>query len=92
LQVRGLPLKNTTRKEVMQLVDHTHRGATTQAPDVTFLTPRDIQRELRIGERLTYKLLRAGAIPSIRVAGMYRVRREDLEAAVKRGTTLEARQ
>jgi excisionase family DNA binding protein len=74
----------------MWLFDDTHGGGTTQAPDVTFLTPRDIQRELRIGERLTYRLLRAGSIPSIRVAGMYRVRRQDLDEALESGAVLEA--
>ncbi len=53
---------------------------TTQAPDVSgWLTPKDLQRELRIGEKLTYRLLRAGAIPSVRIGNLYRVRREVIE-------------
>ena len=51
-----------------------------QEPDVSdWLTPREIQDELRIGERLCYRLLRTGAVPSVRVGTLYRVRREILE-------------
>jgi excisionase family DNA binding protein len=51
-----------------------------QGADVSdWLTPKDLQRELRIGERLCYRLLRAGEIPSVRVGNLYRVRREVLE-------------
>ena len=61
--------------------DNTRGGATTQeAPD--FLTPKDLQRELQIGERLCYKLLKEGSIPSVRVGGLYRTPRRDLEAAL----------
>jgi hypothetical protein len=58
-------------------VDDTHGGAVPQAPDVAFLTPKDLQNQLQISERLTYKLLRSQAIPNIRVAGMYRIRRQN---------------
>ncbi len=44
-----------------------------------WLTPKDLQRELRIGERLCYRLLKTGAIPSMRVGNLYRVHREALE-------------
>ena len=51
-----------------------------QEPDVSdWLTPREIQDELRIGERLCYRLLRTGAVPSVRIGNLYRVRREILE-------------
>jgi excisionase family DNA binding protein len=51
-----------------------------QGPDVSgWLTPKDLQRELRIGERLCYRLLRTGAIPSVRIGNLYRVRKEVLE-------------
>ncbi len=60
--------------------DHTHSGAKTQEPSATFLTPKDLQRELQIGEKLAYSLLKSGAIPSIRVGGVYRIRRSQLEA------------
>ena len=49
----------------------------TQEPG--WLTPKDLQRELRIGERLCYRLLRTGEIPSVRVGNLYRVRREVME-------------
>jgi excisionase family DNA binding protein len=44
-----------------------------------WLTPKDLQHELRIGERLCYRLLRTGAIPSVRVGNLYRIRKEVLE-------------
>ena len=48
-----------------------------QDPGVAdWFTPREIQRELRIGERLCYRLLKTGEIPSVRVGKLYRVRRE----------------
>jgi excisionase family DNA binding protein len=51
-----------------------------QEPDVSdWLTPRDLQHELRIGERLCYRLLRTGAIPSVRIGNLYRIRKEALE-------------
>jgi excisionase family DNA binding protein len=51
-----------------------------QGPDVAdWLTPKDLQHELRIGERLCYRLLRTGAIPSVRIGNLYRVRKEVLE-------------
>jgi excisionase family DNA binding protein len=63
---------------------------TAQGPDVSdWLTPKDLQRELRIGERLCYRLLRAGEIPSVRVGNLYRVRREVLEEL--RGLAMPAR-
>ena len=71
------------------MVKDIHHGVEAQPPDANFLTPRDIQRELQIGERLTYKLLRAQAIPNTRVGNLYRVRREDLEKALEGGAVLE---
>jgi excisionase family DNA binding protein len=50
-----------------------------QAPAQGWLTPKDLQTELRIGEKLCYRLLRSGDIPSVRVGNLYRVRREALE-------------
>jgi excisionase family DNA binding protein len=43
------------------------------------LTPKDLQQELRIGERLVYRLLKDGTIPSVRLGGVYRINREHLE-------------
>jgi len=51
-----------------------------QGPDLDWLTPKELQDELRIGERLCYRLLRTGAVPSVRVGKLYRVRRETLDA------------
>jgi excisionase family DNA binding protein len=63
--------------------DNNHSGALTQAPPVTYLTPKDVQRELRIGERLCYKLLKEGSIPSVRVGGLYRIPRKQLEKELR---------
>ncbi len=72
--------------------DDSRGGAVTQEPPVTFLTPKDLQRELQIGEKLCYRLLKSGAIPSVRVGGVYRVPRKDFEKALVVGTDLESRQ
>jgi excisionase family DNA binding protein len=54
--------------------------ASAQEPEAShWLTPKDLQHELRIGERLCYRLLRTGEIPSIRIGNLYRVRKEVLE-------------
>jgi excisionase family DNA binding protein len=60
----------------------THGGAIVQELPVTFLTPKDLQRELQIGEKLCYRLLRDGAIPSVRIGGLYRTPRGQLEEAL----------
>lgn len=60
----------------------THDGAIAQEPPVTFLTPKDLQRELQIGEKLCYRLLKSGRITSIRVGGVYRIHRFHLEEAL----------
>jgi excisionase family DNA binding protein len=62
--------------------DDTHGVAVAQEPPVTFLTPKDLQRELQIGEKLAYRLLRDRTIPSIRVGGVYRIHRSQLEEAL----------
>jgi len=77
-------------KEVLfVIVDDSRPGAEKQPADATFLTAADVSTRLQIGERLTYKLLRSQAIPNVRVAGMYRIRREDLDEALENGTVLE---
>jgi excisionase family DNA binding protein len=47
-----------------------------------WLTPKDLQHELRIGEKLAYKLLKLGTIPSVRVGGLIRIYRPQLEEAL----------
>ena len=44
--------------------DDTHGRISVQPDLANFLTPKDLQRELRIGERLAYRLLREGVITS----------------------------
>jgi excisionase family DNA binding protein len=62
--------------------DDTSGGAVTQEPPVTYLTPKDLQHELQIGEKLCYRLLKSKTIPSIRVGGLYRIYRPQLEEAL----------
>ncbi|MDP8951141.1 MAG: helix-turn-helix domain-containing protein [Actinomycetota bacterium] len=63
-------------------MDNTHVGIGLQPEPTNFLTPKDLQRELRIGEKLTYRLLRSGVIPSVRLGGLYRIDRRQLEEAL----------
>jgi excisionase family DNA binding protein len=74
--------------EVSRQIERPHRGGAalsnlrTEQPAAqgpNWLTPKDVQEELRIGERLCYRLLRSGELPSVRVGNLYRVRREVLE-------------
>lgn len=37
------------------------------------LTPRQVQEMLGVGQRMTYRLLREGKIPSVRMGRLYRV-------------------
>jgi excisionase family DNA binding protein len=55
------------------------RTETPAAQEPDWLTPKDLQRELRIGAGLCYGLLRSGALPSVRIGNLYRVRKEVLE-------------
>jgi excisionase family DNA binding protein len=61
------------------LLDSSHVTQIPQGDEPGWLTPKDLQHELRIGERLCYRLLRSGTIPSVRVGNLYRVRKEVLE-------------
>jgi len=56
------------------------KTAAVQGPNLDWLTPQELQDELRIGQRLCYRLLRTGAVPSVRVGKRYRVRRETVDA------------
>jgi excisionase family DNA binding protein len=75
----------------MSLVDDIRGVEAVQEPPATFLTPKDIQARLNIGERLTYKLLRSQAIPNVRVGNLYRIKAEDLDQALENGSALEAK-
>jgi excisionase family DNA binding protein len=72
--------------------DDTVGGAVTQEPPVTYLSPKDLQCELQIGEKLCYRLLKSGAIPSIRVGGLYRIYRPHLEEALLENPDLGTKQ
>jgi excisionase family DNA binding protein len=67
---------------VLYRVDDNRGGAAIQEPTVAYLTPKDVQKQLKIGEKLCYKLLREGAIPCVRLGGLYRIPRKQLEEAL----------
>jgi excisionase family DNA binding protein len=71
------------------ITDDIRSGEAGQEPPATFLTPKDVQERLKIGERLTYKLLHSQAIPNVRVGNLYRIHREDLDKALSSGAVLE---
>lgn len=77
-------------KEVLFMSDDDTNGVAVAQP-AEFLTARDVQHELRIGERLTYRLLKSGAIPSIKLNGLYRIPRKDFNEALESGAVLEVR-
>ena len=59
--------------------DSPGEAATQELSLPKYLAPKEVQHELRIGQRLTYKLLKEGAIPSVRVGELYRIPRRQLE-------------
>ncbi len=65
--------------------------AAVQEPGCSFLTAEDIRRELRISEKLAYKLLQDGTIPSVRVGRMYRVPRQSFEETMLANHKIGAR-
>jgi excisionase family DNA binding protein len=66
------------------ITDDIRSGEAGQEPPATFLTPKDVQERLKIGERLTYKLLHSQAIPNVRVGNLYRPPRRSGQGAIKR--------
>lgn len=48
-----------------------YRAMFRQYPDA--LTPRQVQEMLGVGQRMIYRLLREGKIPSVRMGRLYRV-------------------
>ncbi len=47
------------------------------------MTPEQVAEYLGCGRTFSYELLRSGAIPSVKVGRLRRVRREDVEAYVR---------
>jgi excisionase family DNA binding protein len=66
--------------------NHTPVGSRVQGESGNWLTLKDLQHELRLGEKAVYRLLRSGTIPSVRLGGVYRVHRRHLEEAFLVGT------
>lgn len=48
------------------------------------LKPRDISRKLNISRSFTYRLLKSGELPSVRLGKTYRVRTQDLAEFIGR--------
>jgi excisionase family DNA binding protein len=71
--------------------DDSHGWAPVQEESAPFLTPKDLQRELQIGEKLAYRLLKDGTIPSVRVGGLYRIPRPRFEETLLASPESEAR-
>jgi hypothetical protein len=72
--------------------DDTHSRVAVQERRVSFLTPKDRQSELQISEKLCYRLLKSGDIPSVRFGGLHHTYRPHLEEALLDNPDLESRQ
>lgn len=48
-----------------------------------YLTPEEVANELRVSIDAIYKWLREGKLKGVRVASLWRIRREDLAAFLK---------
>ena len=62
--------------------DNTSTVQGTQGHAPAFLTVKDVQHELQIGERLVYKMIKSGRIPAVRLRGegsVYRIPRKEFE-------------
>jgi excisionase family DNA binding protein len=65
------------------MIDDSPEEATTQEHSPPkYLTVRELQHELRISEKLAYRLLQSGGIPSVRIGHVYRIPRRQLEEAL----------
>jgi excisionase family DNA binding protein len=53
-------------------------AAVTESDDTLLLRPTDGARELRVSLATFYNLLRDGTIPSVKIRGARRIRRQDL--------------
>lgn len=62
--------------------DDKRLGSEGQLKPPTWLTPKDIQEELRLGEKSVYRLLKSGAIPNVRLGGVYRINRKSFDKAL----------
>ncbi|MBV9454793.1 MAG: helix-turn-helix domain-containing protein [Rubrobacter sp.] len=53
-----------------------------QPEEVNYLTPKQLQQELQIGETLCYKPLKEGRISSVKVGHLIRIPRHQFEEAL----------
>ncbi|MFN8474897.1 MAG: helix-turn-helix domain-containing protein [Anaerolineae bacterium] len=53
-----------------------------------YLTPKEIAQLLKLHEETIRRYLRSGELPAIKLGGVYRVKREDLEEFLKKHRTL----
>lgn len=49
-------------------------------PNYDLLTVQEVSGALRLSNALIYRMVKTGALPSIRIAGCIRIRREDVDA------------
>jgi excisionase family DNA binding protein len=47
------------------------------------MSPAEVRQHLGLGRTYTYQLLGSGAIPSVRIGRLRKVRREDLDAFIE---------
>lgn len=59
--------------------DINHAPAEAQDSGEKLLTVREVQTELRLGERAVYRALNRGTIPGVKLGSTWRVRRRDLD-------------
>jgi excisionase family DNA binding protein len=71
-----------TSRQASPTFDDLGPGPHAPPMDTPLLTKREVGHALRCGVRTVERLLASGALPSVRVGGACRVRREDLESYV----------
>ncbi len=56
------------------------------------LTPEEVARYLRINAQTTYRLLRVGKLPGIKIGQQWRIRKADLDTYLQAALSFEARE
>lgn len=50
------------------------------------LQVKDVAAVLSVGQNTAYELVRSGQIPSVRIGGIYRISKDDLEKFIKKSS------
>ncbi|MFN8482969.1 MAG: helix-turn-helix domain-containing protein [Anaerolineae bacterium] len=53
-----------------------------------YLTPKEVAQLLKVHEETIRRYLRSGELPAVKLRGVYRVKREDLDEFLKKHRTL----